>query len=211
MKTPSPKTTRRGRPARSDQQAEASRSLIVESARKLFAAEGYEGVSMRKIAAIAQCSPAALYTLFPNKRQLLRGIWEELFFELLVQMDGVYASAAAQDRVEAICLAFVDFWLQRQDDYRAIFMIEDRLQGEQDSYFVDSAQVMQRMAIFRRSISEAQARGELRAGDPVEMQNVLLCGVQGIALNLIGMPEVSWGDPDKLKRATIHALITGLR
>ena len=211
MKTPTPKTTRRGRPARSDQQAEASRSLIVESARRLFAAEGYEGVSMRKIAALAQCSPAALYTLFPNKRQLLRGVWEELFSELLVQIEAAYTGSAEPDRVEAICLAFVDFWLQRQDDYRAIFMIEDRLQGEHDSYFVDSAQVMQRMAVLRRGITEAQARGELRAGDPVEIQNVLLCGIQGIALNLIGMPEVPWGDPHRLKQATIRALVTGLR
>lgn len=211
MSPPVSKTTRRGRPARSDQQAEASRSLIVESARKLFAAEGYEGVSMRKIAAIAGCSPAALYILFPNKRQLLRGIWEELFSELLLQLENAYADSAAQDRVEAICLAYVDFWLQRQDDYRAIFMIEDRLQGEQDRYFVDSAQVMQRMDVLRRGISEAQARGELRVGDPVEMRNVLLCGIQGIAVSLIGMPEVPWGDPDRLKRATIRALILGLR
>lgn len=211
MKTPVSKTPRRGRPARSSEQAEASRSLIVESARQLFAAEGYEGVSMRKIAALAGCSPAALYTLFPNKRQLLRGIWEELFSELLVQLERAYTVSAAPDRVEAICIAFVDFWLQRPDDYRAIFMIEDRLQGEQDSYFVDSAQVMQRMAVLPRSIAEAQARGELRAGDPLQMQNILLCGIQGIAGSLIGMPEFPWGDPHQLKQATIRTLILGLR
>lgn len=211
MKTRVPKTTRRGRPARSDQQAEASRSLIVESARKLFAEEGYEGVSMRKIAAIAQCSPAALYILFPNKRQLLRGIWEELFSELLVQLESAFANTIAQQRVEAICLAFVDFWLQRPDEFRAIFMIEDRLQGEQDRYFVDSAQVLPRMAVLRRAITEAQSRGELRNGDPEEIQNVLLCGVQGISVSLIAMPEFPWGDSDKLKRATIRALVVGLR
>jgi AcrR family transcriptional regulator len=211
MKASPPKPARRGRPARSPQQAEASRGLIVEAARRLFVAEGYEGVSMRKIAALAQCSPAALYTLFPSKRHLLRGIWEELFSELLLQLEQAYGSHAGPDRVEAICLAFVDFWLQRQDDYRAIFMIEDRLQGEQDRYFVDSAQVMSRMAVLRRSISEAQQRGELRAGNPEDIQNVLLCGIQGIAANLIGMPEFPWGDPDRLKQATIRALISGLR
>ena len=93
MKKVPNKTVRRGRPPRSEEQAQDSRTLIVDSARHLFAAEGYEGVSMRKIAAIAQCSPATLYTLFPNKRQLLRHIWETVFSELvgeLVQYEDKY-------------------------------------------------------------------------------------------------------------------------
>lgn len=206
-----PGTTRRGRPARSQQQAEASRSLIIEAARKLFAAEGYEGVSMRKIASMAQCSPAALYTLFPNKRQLLRHIWEALFSELIAELENAYRSHAEADRLEALCLVFIDFWLQRTDDYRAIFLIEDRLQDTDDSYFVDSAEVLPRLAIFRRCIVEAQDRGELRAGVPDDIQNILLCGIQGVALNLITIPEYPWGDPDKLKRGTVRALTAGLR
>lgn len=211
MKTASSQGTRRGRPPRSEQQAEASRGLILESARRLFAEEGYEGVSMRKIATMAQCSPAALYTLFPNKRQLLRHIWEEVFSELFGTLEAAYAQHAPSARVEALCLAFVDFWLQRPDDYRAIFLIQDRLQGAQDSYFVDSSDVLSRLEILRRAIVEAQQRGELRAGDPGAIQNLLLCGVQGIALNLITIPEYPWGDPDGIKRDTIAALIAGLR
>lgn len=211
MKPAPPKTARRGRPPRSEPQAEASRSLILAAARKLFVEEGYEGVSMRKIASIAQCSPAALYTLFPNKRQLLLHLWEEVFSELIVALEAAYQRSQPADRVEALCSRFVDFWMQRPDDYRGIFMIEDRPQGAQDRYFVDSADVLPRLAVFRRAIAEAQARGELRAGPPDQMQNVLLCGVQGIALNLIMIPEYPWGDPDALKRMTIRALIDGLR
>lgn len=211
MKTSPPKAARKGRPPRSAQQAETGRGLILEAARKLFAEEGYDGVSMRKIASIAQCSPAALYTLFPNKRQLLRHLWEEVFAELFGVLEEAYDKSLASARVEALCLAFVDFWLQRPDDYRAIFLIQDRLQGAQDSYFVDSSDVLSRMEILRRSITEAQARGELRAGDPDDIQNVLLCGVQGIALNLITIPEYPWGDPDRIKQDTIRALVAGLR
>jgi AcrR family transcriptional regulator len=211
MKTAPPKAARKGRPPRSAQQAESSRGLILEAARKLFAEEGYDGVSMRKIASIAQCSPAALYTLFPNKRQLLRHLWEEVFAELFGVLEAAYDKSLESARVEALCLAFVDFWLQRPDDYRAIFLIQDRLQGAQDSYFVDSSDVLSRMEILRRSITEAQARGELRAGDPDGIQNVLLCGVQGIALNLITIPEYPWGDPERIKQDTIRALVAGLR
>lgn len=205
------KAPRRGRPPRSLEQADNRRRLIVEAARTLFAEEGYEGVSMRKIATMAQCSAAALYLLFPNKRQLLRGIWEEVFADLATDLERVYAKSPASERVEWICTAFIDFWLRRPDDYRAIFLIEDRLQGVQDRYFVDSSDALSRMDVLRQAIIEAQARGELRNGNPDRIHNLLLCGAQGVALNLITIPEYPWGDPSGLKRDMVKLLVTGLR
>lgn len=210
MKPGLDKGGRRGRPPRSVEQAQASRGLIVESARKLFAEEGYEGVSMRKIASMAQCSAAALYTLFPNKRQLLRSIWEEVFTGLAVEIERAYRKAPTADRVGRICDAIIEFWLRRPDDYRAIFLIEDRLQGSKDRYFVDSSGALPRLDVLRRAITEAQERGELRAGDPDRIQNLLLCGVQGVALNLITIPEYPWGDPQQLKADMVRALVAGL-
>lgn len=211
MKTPASGGVRRGRPARSEQQAETSRGLVIEAARKLFAAEGYEGVSMRKIATMAGCSPATLYTLFPSKRQVLRHIWEEVFSELVTVLERTCDASTDADRLEACCLVVIDFWLLRPDDYRAIFLIEDRLQDAEDRYFVDSAEVLSRLTVFRRCIVDAQARGELRAGDPEALRNILLCGTQGVAFNLITIPEFPWGNPDELKRQTVRALIAGLR
>ena len=78
---------RRGRPTRSLEQIEASRDKIIQVARDLFAVEGYAGVSMRKIAAKADCTPSMLYTLFPNKKQLLHFIWESIFADLLVELE----------------------------------------------------------------------------------------------------------------------------
>lgn len=53
---------RRGRPPRSQEQITASRNVIIQAARDLFAAHGYEGVSMRKIAAKAECFASNAYT-----------------------------------------------------------------------------------------------------------------------------------------------------
>src|SRR5262249_44623413 len=72
----------RGRPPLSQKEVEEARSQILKAAEKLFAKSGYEGVSMRKVASAARCSPGALYTLFPNKRALLRAIAEVAFAAL---------------------------------------------------------------------------------------------------------------------------------
>lgn len=176
----------------------------------LFAAEGYEGVSMRKIAASVGCSAAALYTLFPSKRALLRFLWEGVFQDLSATLSAAYEANAPSERVASLCVAYVAFWRARPDDYRAIFLIEDRLQSDQDTYFVESSNALSGLDIIQRSVEEAQQRGELCSGDPKAIQNVLLSAVQGLALNLITIPEYDWGGPDVLVSQTVNTIIVGL-
>lgn len=204
------KTPRRGRPPRSQEQASDSRQQIIDAARTLFAEEGYHGVSMRKIARLAGCSPAALYKSFPGKRQLLLHLWGEIFAELIVLLKQCYETSKPIERLEAMCLAYVDFWLSRPDDYRAIFLIEDQPQTEDDNYFVDSSRIQKGFQIFSQAVLDAQALGVIGAGDPDEKQSVLMCGMQGVALNLITIPEYPWGEPEVIKSATVRALIAGL-
>lgn len=198
-------------PPRSQEQIEASRNVIIQAAKDLFALHDYEGVSMRKIAAQADCMPATLYTLFPNKRQLLHHIWEVIFLDLMKELEECYQKSPETDHLENLCLAKVDFWLNRPDDCRAIFLIEDHPQDSDDHYFVENSQAIPQLEVYTRAITEAQLRGEIRAGDPVEIKNVLLCSILGIALSLIGIPEYPWGNPTTLKEQTIKALMIGLQ
>lgn len=202
---------RRGRPPRSQEQITASRNVIIQAARDLFAAHGYEGVSMRKIAAKAECLPATLYTLFPSKRHLLHHIWEGIFLDLMTTLETCYNNSPEPDRLKNLCLTQVDFWLNRPDDCRAIFLIEDHPQSAEEHYFVEDSQAVPQLEIYTRAIKEAQDRGEVRAGNPDEIKNVLLCSILGIALSLIGIPEYPWDNPNTLKENTIHALILGLK
>lgn len=200
----------RGRPRRSRAQIENSRQQILDAARALFAAEGYDGVSMRKIATQAGCSPAALYTVFPSKRVMLRVIWEEVFDALGSTLEAIAKRSCADTRLQALCEGVVDFWLGRPDDYRAIFLIEDRLQNVQDRYFVEESPALSRLQVVRAAIVEAQAQGAIKMAPAGDILNVLLCGTQGIAHNLITIPEYPWGDAQALKSATLGALLRGL-
>lgn len=202
---------RRGRPTRSLEQIEASRDKIIQVARDLFAVEGYAGVSMRKIAAKADCTPSMLYTLFPNKKQLLHFIWESIFADLLVELEESYAETEASQRLEVLCFCLIDFWLARPSDYRAIFLIEDPLQSADDQYFVDSSATVPKLEIFTQVISDAQQRGELKMCDPKDIKNVLFCCIQGYLINVISIPEYDWGDVERLKQLTIQALIQGFK
>ncbi|MEU6383804.1 TetR/AcrR family transcriptional regulator [Streptomyces bauhiniae] len=198
----SPKGPRRRR------KAEESREVILRAARDLFVSEGYAGVSMRKVAERAGCAPATIYSFFPGKRRLLHQIWEGVFEDLVKELKSSYADNAD---LEKLCRTYVDFWLDRPDDYRAIFLTEDHPQVSDEGYFVDSSQALPGLDVFCVALTDAQDRGEIERGDPVEMRSVLLCAMHGVALGLITVPEFAWGDSTRLKDNTIRALVRGMR
>src|SRR5438046_10119051 len=58
---------------------EAVRRAILDAARELFVAEGFQHVSIRKIADRIEYSPAAIYGYFPSKDDIFFALAEEGF------------------------------------------------------------------------------------------------------------------------------------
>lgn len=207
----SKKTRSRGRPSRTPEQIEESRQLIVASAKDLFLSEGYQGVTMRKIAAKSECLPATLYAIFPNKRAILYHLWDTVFIKLMEYLYSKNEKAIPENRLNVLCNAFVDFWLEHPEDYIAIFTIDDRVPNQKEDNFVLNFNVTQRFDIFVGAIIEAQSLGQISAGDPNELNNILLCCIQGITFNLITIPEYPWGEPSRLKTESIRIMLNGLK
>ena len=67
------------------------RDQIRDTARDLFAREGYESVSMRRIGAEIGCSPMAIYRHYENKEELLLSICEETFNGMIQALDKAWA------------------------------------------------------------------------------------------------------------------------
>jgi len=202
----------RGRPRRSDEAAVEERARILDAAQALFARSGYEGVSMRAVADEAGCSPAALYTLFPNKRALLRNIWEDAFAALGEALEkSVRGSHEPVERLKRLGRAFVRFWLDHPDHFRAIFLIEDRVSGPGDVYFVDSSESLVRLVrLFQDASAEAIAEGALKGPDAQETVQLIFCALHGVASALISIPEFGWKAPRRMAGRMTDALLTGL-
>ncbi|HZH04283.1 MAG TPA: helix-turn-helix domain-containing protein, partial [Myxococcaceae bacterium] len=61
-----------GSKERRDREREELRKKILDAARELFARDGYEAVTMRKLAQKIEYSPTALYLHFKDKVALMR-------------------------------------------------------------------------------------------------------------------------------------------
>src|SRR5918995_1571884 len=64
---------------RQERDREAVRRAILDAARELFVAEGFQNVSIRKIAERIEYSPAAIYSYFPSKDDIFFALAEEGF------------------------------------------------------------------------------------------------------------------------------------
>lgn len=201
----------RGRPKQSPIDRTTVQIDIIRVARILFAENGYEGVSMRRVAEQAGCAPSALYRYFPSKRALLRFIWEEIFADLSVQLNSsTQPPSTPLAHLSAISLAYLKFWLERPDDFRAIFLIQDQADSETDGFFAHTSKAVQDLNVFIDAIEQAQNDGSLIQCNTAIVRDVLFSALQGVLINVITIPEYAWTDPKQLGRITLEVVLRGL-
>ena len=200
----------RGRPPLSKGDVEAARTRILKAGEKLFAKSGYEGVSMRSVASAARCSPGALYTLFPNKRALLRAIGEVAFDAL--DRDLARVARGEKDpieRLKRLGVGYVKFWRKNPDHFRTLFLIEDRIVDPGERYFVDTSRSLARMVgRFMEAAEDAVVAGMLLGPSRVIVE-LIFCALHGVASGLIAMPEYRWHEGDKMAGRMMDALLKG--
>ena len=69
--------------ARLQQRNAQAKARIISEAETLFNKQGFDGASMRDIAAAAEMQPASVYYYFESKEELLWAVWEKGGVELL--------------------------------------------------------------------------------------------------------------------------------
>jgi len=74
---------------RHERDREAVRRAILDAARELFVTEGYQQVSIRKIAERIEYSPAAIYSYFPGKDDIFFALAEERFRLLAANVEAL--------------------------------------------------------------------------------------------------------------------------
>jgi AcrR family transcriptional regulator len=99
-----------------------TRDKILDAARDLFISEGYDGVSMRKVAEKIEYSPTAIYVHFKDKEDLFHQLCQEDFGRLA----DVFQSAAMPldpvERLRFIGRTYVEFGMQYPNHYKLMFM-----------------------------------------------------------------------------------------
>jgi AcrR family transcriptional regulator len=165
------------------------RDQIRDTARDLFAREGYESVSMRRIGAEIGCSPMAIYRHYENKEELLLSICEETFSRMIQLLDETrLGPGTALERLRRCMRTIVDFHLSHPNHYKVTFMT-----------------VMPPGPVAQRKVAIGECAAEKGLELDVEMAaQILRVVMHGLASLLITTSQCyPWKDPERMKDETI--------
>ncbi len=113
-----------GTSLRNLQTKEQIRASVIDAALKLFLNNGYEHVTMRKIADVIQYTPTTIYHHFQNKEELLQELFYIGFAKFNRALRAVFYETLEQtgeQRLTAMLLAYIEFSMDEPQHHQLIF------------------------------------------------------------------------------------------
>jgi AcrR family transcriptional regulator len=191
------------------------RTKILDAARELFAREGYDAVTMRRIADAVEYSPTAIYLHFKDKETLVRELCEEDFASLAKAFQKIAKESDPLERLRKIGMAYVDFGVEKPNHYRLMFMTSRHEPAEMEGLEKGNPEE-DAYAFLVTTVAEAIAQERLRPElkDPQVVAQAAWAGVHGvISLHLAkeGDPWVEWRPVKRTAALVVDSMIDGLR
>ena len=201
---------------RKSRQKESLRQEILDAAREMFAREGYENVTMRRIAEKIEYSPTTIYLYFRDKAELLYHVCEDTFAQLADHIERIgKESDDPRDALKSGLQAYVEFGLKHPNHYRVVFDMPAQERPAHcgdapvDEYF-RSSQGGRAFNSLVQAVQECVQSGRFPGPDVALASQILWAGVHGLTSLLINLPEFPWAGRDTLIDGTIDTLLRGL-
>ncbi len=186
------------------------RRIILDSTRHLLVRDGYQSVSMRKIARAIGYSATSIYLHFENKDALIHALIEEGMDQLLEALKTVEAAHPADPIVclQALCRAFVDFGLDNPEYYEIMFMLHPE---RMERYPAEKYRRARRnLDVIAATLADGVAQGVMVVEDVRVAASTIWGALHGaVSLLLVRRVDVRI-DPDAFIEATITQTMQGV-
>ena len=194
---------------------EEIRSLILDAARDLFVSEGYEAVTMRRIAEKIEYSPTAIYFHFKDKEALLHELCDHDFGALALEFVRLADIDDPLERLRKTGHAYIDFGLNYPNHYRLMFMTPHPPRPSMESQLTRGNPEEDAYAFLKMMVAQAIVQGRFREeySDIDLVSQVVWSGVHGVISLEIAKCNDDWVDwrplADRAK-TMIDILVDGL-
>ena len=185
------------------------REEILDAARTLFVKDGYESVSIRKIAEKVEYAPGTIYLYFRDKQEILDRICEETFAKLIARMQAIeHDPSAPLDKLRRGIRTYIQFGLDNPQHYIVTF-IQAKMSHQSQSVF--EAVGIQAFSGLRQCVQNCVDAGELVSEDTDELAQTIWAGMHGLTSLLITCPGFPFVEHSRLMDRMVHTLIEGVR
>jgi AcrR family transcriptional regulator len=194
---------------RREREKEGLREEILDAARTLFVKEGYESVSIRKIADKVEYAPGTIYLYFRDKAEILERICEETFSKLIVRLKAIENDKG--DPIEKLgrgLRTYIQFGLDHPHHYVVTF-VQAKMSGQADEVFHKVG--LQAFDCLRRGVQEAIDAGKLVSKDTDEIAQTLWAGMHGLTSLLVTCDKFPFVEQSRLVDRMVRTLVDGVR
>ncbi len=195
---------------RRTREKESLRQEILDAARALFVEEGYESVSMRRIAEKIEYSPTTIYLYFQDKAELLNSICGETFELLINRLERIQTGIT--DPVQRLKMGlreYILFGLENPQHYRVTFMAPHMHPPEK---FTDTLSAgLRAFAILQQCVSDCVEAGAFRPVDLNAASQALWAGIHGVTSLYIAKEGFPFVERDTLIDMLLDTMIKGLK
>lgn len=163
------------------------RDTILDAAQKVFAEKGYDGASIRDIAARAGVSLSALYYYFPSKQETLAAMLTASY-DRFVRDTATVVSEAGDDagrQFDALIRYLIRYRIEDQSSSKVMLTESPRLAREE--YPLLRAKQVESNEVFRDVVLRGVEQGVLETEHPAEAVRAVVSMCNALA---------TWYDPE---------------
>jgi AcrR family transcriptional regulator len=187
------------------------RQEILDAASELFVRDGYENMSMRRIADKIEYSPTTIYIYFKDKAELLEQVCKETFGRLVQRLTKIMEQPGDPvDRLKKGLIAYIEFGLENPHHYRTTFMMAIPEGLDEKKLHQDNSPGMQAFAFLIQGVTDCIKAGKMRATNVELAAQTLWAGIHGITSLLITHEAFPWVGREKVIHFTVDTLVGGL-
>jgi len=207
-KTAKPAKSRGPLQNRRDRYRSELRAETLSAARELIREEGYQGLTIRKLAQRMECSPMALYSYFADKQTLLAALALEGFERVAKRFDStVHRDPLAA--VKKILLDYIAYAEENPNEYRILFLSVETL-GEVE---LSREDLQERNPAFGPLFKRVQAciKAGVLKGDAFAVSTVLWTAAHGAASVLITAQKSPFGTHGLYAEEVVATIVSGVQ
>jgi AcrR family transcriptional regulator len=191
------------------------RQQILDAARELLIRDGYENLSMRRVAERIDYSPTAIYLHFKDKQELVFSLCQETFAKLVRELETLpdeFSDPLVQLRKGME--RYVAFGLKHPDHYLPAFVLpspDDLDERRIKATTEPESNGMRALGCLRDCIALGVKTKKLRKMDADLAARAIWAALHGVTSLLIVHDQFPWGDKTKVVDTLLDSLIEGMK
>jgi len=200
---------------RRQREREEVRASILDAAGDLFLHEGFENVSIRRIAEKIEYAPSTIYLYFQDKDDLLATICEEMFQKLALRLEKLLEkNLSPMERVRQGLKLYIEFGLAHPNHYLVTFNVHALVHASGHDPKDKPAAGVRSFAILCQCLHDGMEDGSIRRQELLPLaQSVWMMahGVTNMLITAKDMPGFTWAPKKTLVDLSLDLIVRSIR